>query len=143
MSAPLPSPHEAAALVGTADRMSSAVRGAASWRYVAWLTGMAVATVMYLVAMGLVDGDTEVLVLSVPFAASVAVLSVALLPGSRVSTVGFGRRWVGAVVGWGLLYAASMLLGLLVFRGEVAFWLPAAFVTALPLVLGARAEARA
>lgn len=142
MSAPLPSPHEAADLLDAADRMHAMVHGAASWRYIAWLTGMAVATVVFLTAMGLVDGDTEVLVLTAPFVLCIAVLSLTLLPGSRVSSAGFGRRWVGAVVGWGVLYGATMTLGLNVFRGEVAFWLAAAVVTAVPLVLGARAEAR-
>ncbi len=143
MSAPLPSPHEAADLLGTVDRVHARVRGAASWRYVGWLSGMAVATVMYLAAMGLVGSDTEVLVLSIPFAVCVAGLSVTLLPGSRVSSTGFARRWITALVSWGVLYAASLVIGLSFFRGVVAFWLPAAIVTALPLVLGARAEARA
>ncbi len=143
MSAPLPTPHEAAGLLDTADRMHATVRGAASWRYIAWLTGMAVATVMYLVAMGLVGDEREVLVLTAPFLLCIAVLCLALLPGARVNSAGFGRRWGAAVGGWGALYGASMGIGLGAFRGEIGFWAVAALVTALPLLWGARAETRA
>lgn len=144
MSAPLPTPYEAAGLVQAADRMHTAVRGASAWRYVAWLSGMAVATLMYFTGLGLLgEDDRGVGVLSIAFGLSIAVLSLTLLPGARVSSAGFARRWAQAVLGWGVLYAAGMLLGLMVFRGELAFWLPAAVLAALPLVLGARAEARA
>ena len=143
MTTPLPGPHEAARLVQTADHMHTAVRGAASWRYVAWLTGMATTTLMYLTGLGLTEEDRTVGVLSAAFGLCVVTLSLTLLPGARVASAGFGRRWVRAVAGWGVLYSAAMVLGMTVFRGELAFWLPAAVLAALPLALGARAEARA
>ena len=144
MTAPQPTPHEAAGLVATADRLQATVRGAAGWRYVAWLTGMAVATVQYGTALGVVGTDDRSgLVVSGAFLACVALLSVTLLPGARVNRPGFATRWVRAVVTWGLLFAATMVLGLLVFPGELRFWLPAAVLTALPLPLGAGAESRA
>ncbi len=144
MTASLPTPHEAAGLVATADRLEATVRGAAGWRYIAWLTGMAVATLQYGVGLGVAATDDRAgLGLSAAFGACVAVLSLTLLPGARVNRPGFGTRWVRAVVPWGMLFAAMMVLGLLVFRGEVGFWLPAAVLTALPLALGARAESRA
>jgi hypothetical protein len=144
MTAPQPTPHEAAGLVATAGRLEATVRGAAGWRYIAWLTGMTVATVQYGVALGVAAVDDPAgLSLSAAFLVCVAVLSLTLLPGALVNRPGFAARWVRAVVPWGLLFAAMMVIGLLVFRGEPAFWFPAALVTALPLALGARAEARA
>jgi hypothetical protein len=137
-------PTAAADLLATADRLQRAVHdGGGSWVYVSWLVGMAVATAMYLSGLGVADTDRSVLVISVVFGVCVAGLSLGLLPRARASRVGFPRRWVASVVGWGVLYAASMLLGLLFFRAEPAFWLPAAALSALPLVLGARAEAAA
>lgn len=140
---PAPASPEAADLVAIADRLRTSVRHAAAWRYVSWLVGMAVATVMYLAGLGVAaHDDTAVLAVSLVFGACVAVLSVALLPGARVTSAGFTRRWARAVLAWGLLYGASMLLGLLLFRGELLFWIPAGVVAAVPLALGARAEAR-
>ena len=143
MTASRPDATEAAHLVATAERLGRAVRDGSSWRYVAWLTGMAAADVGYLAALGVADADPDVLVVSLAFVASVAGLSLGLLPGARASSAGFSRRWVTAVAAWGALYAVALVVGLLAFRAEPAFWLPAAVVTALPLVLGARAEARA
>jgi hypothetical protein len=138
-----PDASTAADLVASADRIGRAVRAGASWHHVTWLTGMAVADALYLAGLGTAADDRAVLVLSLAFAACVAALSVGALPGARVTKAGFPRRWVAAVVGWGVLFGAAMWVGLLLFRGEPAFWLVAAPVTALPLVLGARAEARA
>ncbi len=105
---------------------------------------MAVATLMYGTGLGLAGADDDAVgVVSGVFGVCLAALSFTLLPGARVSSAGFGRRWVRAVAGWGVLYAAMMVLGLNLFRGDLAFWLPAAVAAALPLALGARAEARA
>jgi len=141
--AQVPTPGEAARMVADVERIGTAVRTADAWRYVAWLVGMAVATVMYLTGLG-VSGTDEPLILATSgvFVLCVAALSVGLLPGSRVTTAGLGRRWASALVGWAVLFAAVMVLGLLVWRGELAFWIPGGILAALPLVLGARAELR-
>jgi hypothetical protein len=137
-------PADAADLVATAERMERAVRDGSTWVYVSWLVGMAVATLMYLTGLGVLGSDDRsTLVFSLAFGVCVAGLSIGLLPRARVSRAGFSRRWALAVVGWGVVYAAAMFIGLFFFRGELAFWLPAAVAAALPLVLGARAEARA
>lgn len=138
-----PKPLEAAEMVATADRLRRAVRDESSWRYVCWLAAMAPTTLLYLVGLAVVRTDTDALVISGVFGACVFGLAVALLPGVRVNKAGFPRRWVTAMVAWGIAFAVTMVLGLLLFRGELAFWLPAAVITALPLALGARAEARA
>lgn len=143
MTSPTPTPLEAEELIATADRLGRAVRDGSSWRYVSWLAGTAVANLMYLTALGVVGTDTAVLVISAAFGVCLLGLSLALLPGVRVNKAGFSRRWIAAVVGWGVAYALTMGLGVVFFRGELAFWLPAAAISTLPLVLGARAEAKA
>lgn len=139
----VPTPGEAARLVADVDRIGAAIRTADAWRYVAWLAGMAVATVMYATSLGVAGTDEALIVTaSVVFALCVGALSACLLPGSRVTTAGLGRRWTVALLSWGALFAALMTLGLLVWRGEPAFWVPGGIVAAVPLVLGARAEIR-
>jgi hypothetical protein len=133
----------AAELLATAERLRRAVRDGGSWVYVSWLVGMAVATAMFLAALAVSASDAAILVVSAAFAVCVAGLGLGLLPRARVNRAGFSRRFALAVVGWGALFAAAVVVGLYAFRGEPAFWLPAAVVVALPLVLGARAEAAA
>lgn len=142
-----PTPDEAARLVRTADRLGSAMRNADRWRPVAWLTGMAVATVLYLGGLGIaVDGtavdDTAVLVHSGLFGACVAVLCVALLPGARSTPAGFPRRFGLSVGTWGLVFGVVLAVGLLL-PGGIGFWVAGALAAAVPLVLGVRAEVRA
>jgi hypothetical protein len=50
---------------------------------------------------------------------------------------------VRALASWGAVFAVVVVLGLPVLRGEPLFWFPASLVAAVPLVVGARAEARA
>ncbi len=45
---------------------------------------------------------------------------------------GWGRLHVTAFVTWGLLWAATAVVGLYLFKGEPAFWLPAAVLDASP-----------
>ncbi len=56
----------------------------------------------------------------------------------RVVLRGYKRCSIVAFGGWGLLYGATLLLGEYLFTDDPAFWVPAAVVTAIPLVLVAR-----
>lgn len=48
------------------------------------------------------------------------------------------------MLAWGATYGTCMAVGLIAFRAEPAFWVPAAVVTTLPLTVGAlRANAGA
>jgi len=94
-------------------------------------------------------------------AASVPVVLLIGLGGQRGATIGTmlwlflvaGMSWWGArqhVVlrghkrrsflafgGWGVLYGATLLVGVYLFPGQPGFWVPAAVITPVPLVLGA------
>lgn len=143
MSRSTVSARKAADLITTAEQMRTSVRAAARWRFVSWLSGMAVATVLYFTGLGLAVDDRGVLVVTGVFVACVAGLSIGLLAGARTSPLGLPRRWAWAVGGWGALFGLAMSVGMSSFRGQLLFWVPVAVVAVLPLVLGARAEARA
>ncbi|MFE1409427.1 hypothetical protein ACIGFK_16505 [Streptomyces sp. NPDC085524] len=60
----------------------------------------------------------------------------------RVMRRGFGLRH-GVIIGtWGVLFAATVVLGANVFTGNVAFAAAGALVCALPAAIGARLELR-
>lgn len=138
-----PTPDEARALLRSTATSAAAVRDIGGNRHAQWLTGHAVAVFSYFAALATADQDVAVLVSSLAYAAALATLSMTLLPGATVSKSGMGHRWLRALLWWGGIYAVCMVAGLSFFRAEPAFWLPAAVVTALPLVLGALRENRA
>jgi cation transport ATPase len=143
MTATQPTPDEARALLGRSTSVAAAIRSAGQNRHAQWLTGMATASFMYLVGMGIASTDAEVVVISMGFVAAVAALCLALLPTAPVAKIGMRRRWVWSLVIWGALFAAAMSVGLLGFRAEPVFWAPAALVVALPFAIGAAREGRA
>ena len=142
MSPSEPGPALAADYLATDARMAAAVR-ATSLRYVGWLLAFAALNVMYLTALGLHTEDGPVGWLTGAYLLCTAGLTVSFLSGVRLTSAGFDRRWVRALLAWGALFAVVLVVGLLAFRGQPAFWLPASLVCAVPLVLGARAELRA
>ena len=54
-----------------------------------------------------------------------------------------GRRWIGAIRGWGVAYTVSLIVGLTWLRESVLFWLLASVVVTAPLAVGAWREGRA
>lgn len=142
MSPSEPGPATAAEYLATDARMAAAVR-AASLRFVGWLLAFAALNVMYLTALGLHTEDGPVLWLTAAYLLCVAGLTVGLLGKVSLQPAGFDRRFGRAMLVWGLLFGVVLTLGLLAFRGQPAFWLPASLACAVPLVLGARAEQRA
>jgi hypothetical protein len=53
----------------------------------------------------------------------------------RVILRGHKRRSFLAFGGWGVLYGTTLLVGEYLFADQPAFWVPAAVITAIPLVL--------
>jgi hypothetical protein len=142
MSSSEPGPAAAADYLAADAAMGAAVR-AGTQRYAGWLLAFAALTVMYLTALGLHTDDGPVGWLTAAYLLCTAGLTVSFLSGVRLAALGFERRFGRALGAWGALFAVVLVVGLLVFRGEPTFWFPAAVVTAVPLVLGARAELRA
>ena len=92
-------------------------------------------------ALGLRDGPA--LVLCGAYMASCLVLSLALLRGVTVTKEGMGRRWIGAIRGWGIAYTVTLIVGLTWLRESVLFWLLASVVVTAPLAVGDWREGRA
>jgi hypothetical protein len=84
-----------------------------------------------------------VLWLTAAYLLSTAGLTVSFMTGVPLTSVGFSRRWAAAMLSWGAVFGVTLVVGLLFFREEPLFWFPAALACAVPLLLGARAEARA
>ena len=142
MSPSEPGPAAAADYLAADARMGAAVR-AASLRFVGWLLAFAALNVVYLTALGLHTEDGPVGWLTVAYLLATAGITVSFLSGVGLTSAGFDRRWVRALLSWGAVFGTVLVVGLLAFRGQPAFWLPASLVCAVPLVLGARAERRA
>jgi hypothetical protein len=142
MSTSEPGPAVAAGYLADDARMAAAVR-AASLRFVGWLIAFAAINVVYLTGLGLLTDDGPVGWLTAAYLLATAGVTVPFLSGVGLTSAGFDRRWVRALLTWGAVFAAVLVVGLLAFRGQPAFWLPASLVCAVPLVLGARAELRA
>ena len=142
MSPSEPTPAVAADYLATDERMAAAVR-AGALPYVGWLLAFAALNVMYLTALGTHTEDGPVGWLTAAYLLCTAGLTVSFLSGVRLTSVGFDRRWLRALLSWGAVFATVLVIGLFLFRGQVAFWLPASLGCAVPLVVSARAELRA
>ncbi|MFC9919572.1 hypothetical protein [Agromyces binzhouensis] len=141
-AADLPEPADAAAFVREAETAVRrvAVQGSASAS--AWLTGLAAASAIYLFALGWYDrsDETQILALSIAFAAVLGVLSVVHLRRMGAASLGFSRRFGFAVGGWGAAFGISLTLGLLLFPGVPAYFAVAAVATAAPPMWGSVRE---
>ena len=55
----------------------------------------------------------------------------------RVTRGGQSRRMLVAWGAWAAIYGAALVLGEVFFRAQIAYWVPAAFLVAAPLLVGA------
>ena len=138
-----PTPDEARQLLALTAGAAGSLRAAGQNRHAQWLTGLATSTFMFYVGLSTIPDDGPALVLCGAYMATALVLSIALLRGAPVSKEGMGRRWVGALGGWGVAYGVSLIVGLTWLRESTLFWLLSAFVVTAPLAVGAWREGRA
>src|SRR5690554_6791110 len=90
----------------TALAQQSGIRAhvaAGTARYATFLVGLAAASSFYVLAIGLfpLDDVRAMITLTIGLGFWVAVLSIGLLPGARVSSRGFNNRFGLAMGGWG------------------------------------------
>ena len=143
MTSTNPTPDEARQLLAMSAGAAGSLRAAGQNRHAQWLTGLATSTFMFYVGLSTIPDDGPALVLCGAYMASCLVLSVALLRGVTVTKEGMGRRWIGAIRGWGIAYTVSLIVGLTWLRESVLFWLLASVVVTAPLAVGAWREGRA
>lgn len=141
-SPPPMSPEAARAALDSAAATREAVHAKAGWM------------TSYMVSFGIGFGAAAVLLGMVEifwlrmglFLALWTVFVVAMIrwaatrPASLRTDMRRTAPWWAAT---GILYAIALFLGTARFQGEWAFWLPAAVLIALPLVLGGLRERRA
>lgn len=128
-------PLDAAAALDRADRLAGATR-ARGWRWVRlYLTGWAVASIGLVLAIGL-GGRVGFVV---GMAAWVAIVTVGATWAARQGALAVGtrRRIAVGAVSWAVVYGAVLVAGLVVWPGSVAYWVPAALVSAVPLLVAA------
>src|SRR5699024_5120277 len=81
-----PTASEAARHLADAERLAHRVRESSPRMFVAWLAGVALASAVYLLGLGVANNDPPTIVaLSAMLGASVLALSVGLLPGAHVT----------------------------------------------------------
>ncbi|MCB7135931.1 hypothetical protein [Cellulosimicrobium marinum] len=126
---------------GARDRLDHAARltattRAAAWRWVrTYLTAWAAGSIALVLAIGL-GGPVGLLVGLSGWAALVTV-GVLWVRRQGFSDAAAGRR-IGTGAGlWSATYGAALAVGLLAFPDAVAYWVPAALVTAAPLLAAA------
>lgn len=127
-----PTPREAAAALDLAARSTARTAGIGH-RWVrslllAW-AAMTIAVVL-LVGLGGIPGIVIGSLIGPLFAGTIAVW--AARQGIRARSL--NGRYLLAVVLWAVLYGATLVLGLPAQAGNLAYWLPAALVTAVPMV---------
>ena len=138
-----PTPDEARTLLRSSESAAGSLREIGGNRHAPWLTGHAISTFASFTAMGAADSNQDVAIASIAFGLVTVLLAVGVLAGVGVSKAGMARRWIAALVSWGVLHGAAMIIGAIAFKFKPWFWLPAGVLAALPLVIGAWRENRA
>ncbi|MGY5766301.1 hypothetical protein ACXET9_14000 [Brachybacterium sp. DNPG3] len=135
-----PTPEEAQALLARAAQAESTTRTGASWPQIAGLLGLGAASSLALPAIAF--APTEMLALPLTLmilwiTASIVFMTVF----SRSVKRGFGKRWITAIVAWGILWTIGIVGTTTVFAGQIWFLaIMSGLLTALTLV-GAWIEA--
>ncbi|MEJ3405626.1 hypothetical protein WDJ51_12860 [Rathayibacter sp. YIM 133350] len=130
-----PSAEEASAQLARAASAQRAVAAESSAPAAAWLSGLGVASALYVASLGWIwpaAGEAGVVGISVIFALSLAALALTQLRGLRAKSTHFSRRFGGAMAAWAVLFAAALVIGLLFFEGAPAFFVAAAVLVAVP-----------
>lgn len=132
--------RDAAAALAHADALEAEVRRHSQW-YARFLVLYGVAALLMVLMIGLNPGPVGAIA---SMAVWVSALTGLLIYAFKqpVTRAGFARRHVLIIGSWGALYLAVLLPGSAWFEGDLAWWLPGAFVVALPGLIGAYAEVR-
>ncbi|WP_406478783.1 hypothetical protein [Streptomyces platensis] len=132
--------HDAAAALARVQELDSTVRRGSKW-YVRYQVIYGCAAAVMVLCIGLLPSPHGVAIGIGGWSATVAGLSVYAVR-QRVSRRGFGRRHVGLIMVWALLYLAVLFPGVTWHQGAASWWVPGAVVVALPGLIGGYLEAR-
>ncbi|MFF3547541.1 hypothetical protein [Streptomyces platensis] len=132
--------QDAAAALARVQELDSTVRKSSKW-YVRYQVLYGCAAAIMVLSIGLLPPPHGVAIGTGFWMATVAGLSVYAVR-QRVSRRGFGRRHVGMIMVWALLYFAVLFPGVMWHQGAASWWVPGAAVVALPGLIGGYLEAR-
>jgi hypothetical protein len=129
-------PEHASVALARADQAQAAVRCGSRWT-ARYLASYVVATWVFFPLLGL----------GTRLGASVVVtcLWTAFVLGSawyaqhqRVAWWGFRRLYLASYGSWGVLWVGAVALGLGLFQGRPAYWVPTGLAVSVPLLVSAR-----
>ncbi|MGI8648357.1 MAG: hypothetical protein ACR2JX_09070 [Mycobacteriales bacterium] len=141
MSSESPTPSRAADDLARAADVATQLRSRSRWM-ASYLTLFGVGFAAITVALGLLESTPVrviVVALWVPFVVGMVIWS----SRQRVVALKARRRAMPYWAAASLLYAVVLVIGTPDLLGNLAYWLPAAAVVALPLLIGAWRERRA
>ncbi|MFT3876761.1 MAG: hypothetical protein QM708_10135 [Propioniciclava sp.] len=144
MSEQNPSPDEARRLLEQAGQLGAAAQSGASWPQIALLLGLGGVSSMAVIAIWLVL-LVDVRLLFIPMLAMLAwtgILLTVTIVFTRATKAGFGRRWLRAMLIWGLTWTFCMIGGAVWWKGEIWFTVASALALTLVTVVPAWKEAR-
>jgi hypothetical protein len=125
--------NEALDALERAEAVGARVRGQGG-SYLVYAAGYAALSFGLVLALGLLPSPAVTIT-----ATAVFVVGAAALVGYQirrpVTPRGFGWLHGSAMAAWGVLYAVTLAAGYAWFPGEPAWWIPAAVVCALPLLV--------
>ncbi len=134
-----PGAHDARTALLGASTARERLAGRSRWMTL-YFALFAAASFAMVVTVGL-GGLLGVTVATPAFLVVVGLL-VAWAMRQGVFGAGWGRLHVTVFVVWGVLWLATAIIGMYLFQGEPAFWLPVAVVDAAPFLVGALASSR-
>ncbi|HRN29744.1 MAG TPA: hypothetical protein PK781_00205 [Terrimesophilobacter sp.] len=139
---PTVTPDEASQALAQQSSIRAHV-AAGTARYSAFLVGLAAASSMFVLGVGMLplSDVAHMLVLVAGLLGWILLLTVSLIPGARVYSRGFNNRWGLAMGGWGAAFGIAIGLGLGLDLPEPWFWVMAPVVAA-PALIGAWLELR-
>lgn len=138
-----PSESAAARSLADAERIAALVQARTSQNVVGWLAAVAGASAFYLTGVGAAGTDwTWVAMLSGLLGTVIASVSALFFASDVSGARPQLRRWWRVVLVWLLVLGATLGVGLPLFPGQLAYWLPLAVVSAVPLMVGIALEIR-
>ena len=132
---PAPSPAEATSALEHAARLAASTR-TRGWRWVRlYLSGWGVASIGLVLSIGL--GGRVGLIVGMTAWLVIVTVGVTWAGRQGAMAAGTRRRLYLGVGAWVVVYGAALFVGLYRFPGDATFWVVAAAMSALPLLLAA------
>ena len=113
-----------------AQTMDAKIRPKGRW-YAVYCFGYGLASLIGLLVMGVPGTVLGMVVGSCVLAAMIVGLSFYQL-GQPVKPLGYGKLHVWGISLWGAVYSLTLVVGMTLFQGDPAWWVPMALLSAVP-----------